>query len=479
MMKIFNSYQLMRHAMKIVVATFGVLVVLGMAGSAHAVTVYSEDFEAVTVPTTLQDAALAGGAWTEEPTPDGGNDIAVTNTSTGFPSSQAIDGESFSGGHWWDVREVPKPTNGQVYTVTADIYAQSTGDPTVASGFGLVDSTHTLQYYENPFHGIHFMMGGPGAEGWRLAAHEIGTGGGFGFENLLSGSDGYDEVVQVSFILDFTLATPTYTGSITWSGGTASVTRPMTSQLDIDRALALDRLTIDHAVGGYDMDNILITDGDDVPEPPAVTDFTWSADGVGDWLTSGNWTPMGGPPSGPNDTVTFADSITGPTTVVTNVPVTVNRIEFMNTTHSYAVGGLGSVNLAATTAPAPVNPRIDVVGTHQFQAIVNLENNTTVNVSSASTLAFNNTLDLMSNTLTKTGDGTLAIRNDLVTGGGTVNLQQGTITGNGTIGGDLNNVGGTVSPGNSPDGVSAIPEPGTLILGLAGLLSLSLRRRRT
>ena len=55
----------------------------------------------------------------------------------------------------------------------------------------------------------------------------------------------------------------------------------------------------------------------------------------------------------------------------------------------------------------------------------------------------------MGNTLTKTGVGTLAINNNVLTGGGTVNCEQGTCSGTGTIGGDLNNGGGTISPGNS------------------------------
>ena len=79
-----------------------------------------------------------------------------------------------------------------------------------------------------------------------------------------------------------------------------------------------------------------------------------------------------------------------------------------------------------------------------------LQANTTANVASGATLVFNNALNLNSNTLTKSGNGEMAIRNVLITGGGTVNIQQGTISGNGTIGGDVNNGGGTISPGNSP-----------------------------
>ena len=84
----------------------------------------------------------------------------------------------------------------------------------------------------------------------------------------------------------------------------------------------------------------------------------------------------------------------------------------------------------------------------------------------------------MGNTLTKTGAGDLAIRNDLLTAGGSVSLQQGTLSGNGTVGGGVTNDGGTISPGNSVQSASLVPEPATWILFSLGLLSVLLFRRR-
>jgi len=64
------------------------------------------------------------------------------------------------------------------------------------------------------------------------------------------------------------------------------------------------------------------------------------------------------------------------------------------------------VNLQATTDPnSPVNPSLQVEGTHEFQADVNLHNNTAVDIATNSTLTFNRALNLMGNTLTKTGEG--------------------------------------------------------------------------
>ena len=224
--------------------------------------------------------------------------------------------------------------------------------------------------------------------------------------------------------------------------------------------------------------------------PPATT-FTWVKSGLGDWATSANWSFTGGPPSAiansPSHTVIFSDLVSGVTNVSTNDHVTVNRIEFANTTHGYVVSGHGSVSLATTTTDTPVSPTMSVTGTHGFQASVNLINDVTINTADRSTLIFDGSLDLMGNTLTKTGAGEMAIRNDLVTSGGTINCDEGICSGSGTISGDLNNNGGTISPGNSPsvmaiEGAPAVvPEPSATALFLLGAFLLfppAIRRRR-
>jgi len=216
---------------------------------------------------------------------------------------------------------------------------------------------------------------------------------------------------------------------------------------------------------------LLTIDAVGVGQPPA-TDFTWGLPSLGDWNDNASWSPSNGaPPNNANHTATFGNAIQGNSTVVVDSPVTVNRINFDNTL-SYAIAGLGSVNLAANTEMPSVPPAIDVQsGSHQFQAIANLLDSTTVNVASGSTLEFNNRLFLNGHTLTKTGEGTLAISNDVVLAGGSIDLQQGTIAGNGTVGGDFVNDGGTISPGNSNvQANSVVPEPATWLLLGVGLL---------
>ena len=99
-----------------------------------------------------------------------------------------------------------------------------------------------------------------------------------------------------------------------------------------------------------------------------------------------------------------------------------------------------------------------------------------VQVVGGSRLIFNNSLNLNGNTLTKTGGGDLAIRNDLVSGGGTIDVQGGTVSGNGTVGGNLFN-GGAVSPGNGAGVASVVPEPSGMVLAVFGLVGLLARGR--
>ena len=202
----------------------------------------------------------------------------------------------------------------------------------------------------------------------------------------------------------------------------------------------------------------------------------WRNDASGDWHSGGNWTPTG-VPNEVTQTAVFGSVITAPRVVYMETDVTaVKSIEFLNS-QTYAVAGTGAINLNSGTSPD--NSSIQVLmGSHQFQAAVNLHTNTDVIVVTNASLTFNNTLDLGGNTMTKMGPGELAIRNTLTSGGGTLNLLAGAVTGNGTVGGDLNNQGGTISPGDGASGASLVPEPGSILLLAAGLLCLIFGRRR-
>ncbi len=214
----------------------------------------------------------------------------------------------------------------------------------------------------------------------------------------------------------------------------------------------------------------------DEPMPSATT-FAWNQSGLGDWNKSGNWNPMGGsgagPPNSHNHTALFGNSLAADATVVVDSSVTINRIEFDNSAHTYAIAGTRSISLDSdddSTFPA-----VDSLqGSHEFQVPVTLLDETNMNVASGATLTFNNRLDLNGQTLRKLGAGTIAINNILQSGnGGTLDCFDGVCSGNGTISGDVNNSGGTISPGNSPgvmnvEGNFTQSEDGTLSIELGG-----------
>ena len=216
--------------------------------------------------------------------------------------------------------------------------------------------------------------------------------------------------------------------------------------------------------GGLRVSNIL---------PGPSNEFNWNDDISGDWNFLGNWTTGGNDPVPDNrdHKVTFGSSIQSAQTVFTNATVTANFVQFDNP-NSYVVAGAGSVNLSTAASEALPNI-ISLQGTHRFQVSVNLQNDTSIDVASDSTLIFDGALNLMGNTLFKSGDGTLAINNQVTLSGGTVVLFQGTVRGVGKVVGDLDNDSGILSPGNSP-GIMAIDgdytqgDEGTLLIELAG-----------
>jgi len=214
---------------------------------------------------------------------------------------------------------------------------------------------------------------------------------------------------------------------------------------------------------------------------PPPTSQEWTKDNSGEWIDPLNWDPgrTFGVPNANDQTAVFGDMVTSPTTVVTTTAVTVKTIQFDNATHSYAIGGLGGVNLDADSG----NATIDVdSGTHEFQATIDLQSNTDVDVASGAMISFENALNLNNNTLAKTGSGTLLINSTLSTGGGTVTGLGGVIGGSGIVGGDLVNLSGMISPGNSPPltgSLSDVPEPSSSVLLLLSVLGAgALIRRR-
>jgi hypothetical protein len=168
-------------------------------------------------------------------------------------------------------------------------------------------------------------------------------------------------------------------------------------------------------VGGANaaFDWIEIDEGPDTPEPLVG----WAAAGSGDWNRS-NWDIVGGKPDSNISVAVFGAGapLTANATVYTNQNNTVKTLRFDNATFSYTVGGSGTLTLDADTGDA----LIDVVaGTHEIQADLILNDNTTATTAIGTILNINAPVYLNGNTFTVTP------------GGGTVNLNNGTFAGGG------------------------------------------------
>ena len=224
-------------------------------------------------------------------------------------------------------------------------------------------------------------------------------------------------------------------------------------------------------------DYVVINEEIIISGPPVgpPTDFTWNKEDGGTWNENSNWTPAQIPGDGSSisssrEKVFFDDAISSTSTVFTDLPRTVNSVQFNNSS-SYIVAGSGGVNLVASTDTTSVSPTIGVSeGSHQFQAPVSIMADTEVNVESGAQLTFNNALNLNGQTLTKTGDGDMAVNNVLNTGGGTLQVMAGIVSGHGTVGGNLTN-NASVAPGSS-SGVLTVD--GNYTQGGGGTLAMEL-----
>ena len=214
--------------------------------------------------------------------------------------------------------------------------------------------------------------------------------------------------------------------------------------------------------------------GGTVPGDGETVQHIWKGPS-GDYNSVGNWTPSGTPLGN----VKLGDTATGNTTVFTNEPISIIKMLVIGDTASYALAGHGPINLDANTTTGEGSLISVTSGAHQIQAPVSANIDATVDVAAGSVLDIVGALSLNGYTLTKEGDGTLAI-NSLSSGGGTIVTNAGTVAGNGVVG-DLVNLGGTVSPGNAVSSASAVPEPTTGLMVGIGMLLLAMwgeRRRK-
>jgi autotransporter-associated beta strand protein len=162
----------------------------------------------------------------------------------------------------------------------------------------------------------------------------------------------------------------------------------------------------------------------------------WNAVGGGSWGTISslvNWTADGGAPGldasfNNTDTATFGGGLTGPALVtIDNDSPSLAAITFNNSTYSYEIGqgtGIGILKLNGGVSNATIT---DTAGTHLISAPVQLDTNTTIQVTvSSDTLTISGVISGGSS-ITKTGSGTLILSNTNTYSGGTT-IDDGTLS---------------------------------------------------
>jgi hypothetical protein len=222
--------------------------------------------------------------------------------------------------------------------------------------------------------------------------------------------------------------------SFTTSGGTFNYTNvpvlvlnlinPATGSGYVDGILGMNLFT----------DRDLIINGGSFPGVAISPVFReWNRPGGGNWNDTISWS-TGTVPNNQNIPAVFRGAITGPATVNVATNVTVGSLTF-DSANSYTLAGAGKITLQM----APDNTSLSILGvpasiwvgsgSHTIATQVQLNTATTVEIEQpSSTLTISNDLTGGSNSLTKLGPGTLALKNiragNLTVNAGTLRVLQ-------------------------------------------------------
>ena len=152
------------------------------------------------------------------------------------------------------------------------------------------------------------------------------------------------------------------------------------------------------------------------PVPPTF----WAVNGSGDWNVASNWTA--GVPNAVGAEADLTTALTANHTIYTDVPITVGKLVFNNSTASYAVTGAvgSSLTMQASSGSATI---LVQAGLQKVNLPLTIASNTSFNVATGSTLLISDPLTInpgLAVTTTSAANG----------GGGTVTYQSTVTVGN-------------------------------------------------
>jgi hypothetical protein len=169
----------------------------------------------------------------------------------------------------------------------------------------------------------------------------------------------------------------------------------------------------------------------------------WEEDVSGQWDDIGNWFLFGMPDSN-SEIAVFSDVITAPRTIVLDEDTSLRGLEFDNS-NRYTLMGLGTITLDHQQGDSTIDV---LLGSHEIQNEIALNNPLRVDVAAGATLTFNNDVLLQGNPLILSGLGTTQFNNAVVTDGGSIVMQAAAMTGNGVVDGNVTHEAGALNPGD-------------------------------
>jgi len=200
---------------------------------------------------------------------------------------------------------------------------------------------------------------------------------------------------------------------------------------------------------------------------PPLVPYQWTATGGGSWHTDGNWSPAG-EPNGNDDYVQLTGATAPTATIDLLLSRTVAGIE-IDGSSDYHIVGHGTIT-GLTLDSISENTELNVLaGDHLFDLPVNAVSNTSINVSSGSSLSFDGLFDFTGVDVTKNGAGTLVIQGGTSSGSGSLEVTEGTLVTSGEVDSDLLVTGGVFVP---EDGIGRVDIKGDFALGPSGSMQL-------